>query len=129
MGASSTRRKEISGIWAGCAGGGIPRIVRIIRKMRGLGMDEDKLRVSAAEFHRNVGHYQDVALVQPVTITKNGRDRTVLISADEYDRLNGRNRKVYAAGETPEYLLEAMRTAEVPAEYNYLNDELKDWKP
>ena len=92
-------------------------------------MNDDDVRVTAAEFHRNVGHYQDVALTQPVTITKNGKERTVLISAKEYHRLRRNDRRVYLAGETPDYLIEAIKQAEVPTEYNHLNDELKDWKP
>jgi prevent-host-death family protein len=89
----------------------------------------DQVRVTAAEFHRNVGHYQDVALTEPVTITKNGKDRTVLLSAREYQRLKRSDRQVYSAGEAPDEIVEAIRRAEVPAEYNHLNEELKDWKP
>jgi len=33
--------------------------------------------VSSAEFQRNLGLYQDKALAEPVTITKNGRERLV----------------------------------------------------
>ena len=40
--------------------------------------------VTAGDFQRNSGQYQDRALVEPVIITRNGRERTVLISADEY---------------------------------------------
>lgn len=43
--------------------------------------------VSSAEFSRNLGLYQDKALAEPVTITKNGRERLVLLSVDEYQRL------------------------------------------
>jgi len=43
--------------------------------------------VSSAEFQRNLGLYQDKALAEPVTITKNGRERLVLLSVDEYHRL------------------------------------------
>jgi prevent-host-death family protein len=92
-------------------------------------MEDDEVRVTAAEFHRNVGHYQDVALTKPVAITKNGRGRTVLISMKEYERLKSRDRQVFSAGETPDYLIEAIRKAEMSPEYDYLNDELKDWKP
>ncbi len=92
-------------------------------------MDDEKLNVTAAEFHRNVGHYQDIALTRPVAITKNGRERTVLISAREYDRLKRGERRVYSAGEMPDELIKAIEQAEVPAEYACLNEELKDWKP
>lgn len=46
--------------------------------------------VSSAEFQRNLGLYQDKALAEPVTITKNGRERLVLLSVDEYHRLKNR---------------------------------------
>jgi PHD/YefM family antitoxin component YafN of YafNO toxin-antitoxin module len=52
------------------------------------------IRVSAAEFQRNIGRYQDLALTQPVAVTRNGRERTVMISTDEYQRLKRRDREV-----------------------------------
>jgi hypothetical protein len=33
------------------------------------------IKVPAAEFQRNVGRYQDLALTQPVAVTRNGRER------------------------------------------------------
>jgi prevent-host-death family protein len=48
--------------------------------------------VSSAEFQRNLGLYQDRALAEPVTITKNGRERLVLLSVDEYHRLKSQGR-------------------------------------
>ena len=39
----------------------------------------DNVLLSAAEFHRNVVAYQDIALTKPVTGTKNGREGTVLL--------------------------------------------------
>ena len=52
------------------------------------------IKVSAAEFQRNIGRYQDIALVQPVAVTRNGRERTVMISVEEYHRLKRRGRQV-----------------------------------
>ena len=40
------------------------------------------LTVSATEFQKNFAKYQDAALVQPVTVTQNGRERIVVLSAD-----------------------------------------------
>ena len=45
------------------------------------------VRVSAAEFQRNIGRYQDLALSRPVAVTRNGREGTILISEEEYRRL------------------------------------------
>lgn len=55
------------------------------------------IKVGAAEFQRNIGHYQDVALTQPVAVTRNGRERTVMISVAEYRRLKRRDREVLLA--------------------------------
>jgi prevent-host-death family protein len=52
------------------------------------------IKVSAAEFQRNIGRYQDLALSQPVTVTRNGRERTVMISVEEYKRLKQQERRV-----------------------------------
>ena len=52
------------------------------------------MRVSTANFIKNYGTLADKALAEPVTITKNGRDRLVVISVEEYDRLKSRDRRV-----------------------------------
>jgi len=76
------------------------------------------VRVSAGEFGREVGRYQDMALTQPVIVTRNGRDRTVMISVEEYNRLKRRDRRVLVAWELPSEQLEAIRRVEPPAEAN-----------
>jgi prevent-host-death family protein len=90
---------------------------------------DDVVVVTAAEFHRNIGTYQDIALTKTVTITKNGRERTVLISAEEYARLKRRDRRVIAAGELSERQVAAVRDAKVPDQYVDLDREVEDWKP
>ena len=62
---------------------------------------DDMVRVTAGEFGRAVGRYQDMALSQPVLVTRNGRDRTVMISVEEYHRLKRRDRRVLAPSEFP----------------------------
>lgn len=88
--------------------------------------NSDAVTVSAAEFHRNIGKYQDIALTKPVAITKNGRERTVLLSAEEYSRLKQRDRRVLGTVELSEQQLDAVRAARVPAEFAGLDSELKD---
>jgi prevent-host-death family protein len=90
---------------------------------------DDTVTVSAAEFHRNIGVYQDLALTKPVTITKNGRERTVLLSVEEYARLKRRDRRVIGAGELSAHHVEAANTARVPDQFAHLDKEIKDWKP
>ena len=90
---------------------------------------DDTVTVTSAEFHRNIGTYQDLALTRTVTITKNGRDRTVLISAEEYARLKRRDRRVIAAGELTEQQVSGLREAKVPDRHADLDREIHDWKP
>lgn len=89
---------------------------------------DEIVTVTAAEFHRNVGVYQDIALTKPVAITKNGRERTVLVSAEEFHRLKRRDRQAIAAGDLSDAQAEAIRNAKVPDQHAHLDDELKDWK-
>ena len=73
-------------------------------------------RVTTADFIKNFGQLADQALMSPVTITKNGRDRLVVLSVEEYQRLKRRDRQVYRAHEIPQVLVEAIATADAPAE-------------
>jgi PHD/YefM family antitoxin component YafN of YafNO toxin-antitoxin module len=86
------------------------------------------MRVSTAEFIRSYGTLADRALSEPVTITKNGRDRLVVISAEEYDRLRRRDRRVILPEELTDEEAALIAKAEVPAEYAYLDEEIKDWQ-
>ena len=84
------------------------------------------MRVSSAEFLKNYTALTDKALSEPVTITRDGRDRLVLLSADEYERLKRRDRRVIAAGELSNSERELIAKAEVPAEFAHLDAELED---
>ncbi len=90
---------------------------------------DETVTVTSADFQRNIGLYQDQALTKPVAITKNGRPRTVLISAEEYGRLKRRDRRALAAGEVSERQVAALREAKVPDRFADLDAELKTWKP
>jgi hypothetical protein len=87
------------------------------------------IRVSSTEFGKEVGRYQDIALAQPVVVTRNGRDRTVMISADEYQRLKRRDRMVFAAGELPDDMIDAVRDAEMDERHRHLDGLIPDWTP
>ncbi|MGH6855484.1 MAG: type II toxin-antitoxin system Phd/YefM family antitoxin [Aestuariivirga sp.] len=87
------------------------------------------IRVSATEFSKEAGRYQDTALTQAVVITRNGRDRTVIISAEEYQRLKRRDRQVLAAGELPDAIVEAVSQTEMDPRHLPLDSLVKDWNP
>ncbi len=82
------------------------------------------MQVSSTEFQKQVGLFQDKALSEPIFVTRNGRERTVLLSADEYRRLYKLARRSMSVTELTEQELEEIAAAEVPAEYAYLDAEL-----
>jgi prevent-host-death family protein len=83
------------------------------------------ITVSAAEFQRYFGRYQDEALTQPVVITRNGRERLVMISVDEYRRLRRSDRQVLRAGELNDADLAALEEIRAPEASTAFDDELK----
>jgi len=85
----------------------------------------DIFRVSSAEFQKNIGRYQDVALTQAVTITRNGRERTVMISAEEYQRLKRRDREVLGLDDFTQADVDLIRRAEPPRETAQFDSELE----
>jgi prevent-host-death family protein len=83
------------------------------------------IRVSAAEFQRNVGLYQDMALEQPVAVTRNGRERTVMISIEEYHRLKRRDRQVMGLEDFNEADIAALEEVRAPESAKDFDHELK----
>lgn len=84
----------------------------------------DVLKATAAEVGKNFGQFADKALVEPVVVTKYGRDHLVILSADEYERLKRRERQVYRAHEVPDHILVAIEAAEPPPESEAVEREL-----
>lgn len=84
------------------------------------------MRVTTAEFIKGYGSLADRALSEPVTITKNGRDRLVLLSAEEYARLARHDRRVLRAEDLSDAEAELIAQAEVPAEHAHLDALFED---
>ena len=82
------------------------------------------ITISSAEFQRNFGRYQDVALTEPVAITRNGRERVVVLSVDEYHRLKQRDRQVLSLVDFNEADLQAILAAEPPPEAATFDHEI-----
>lgn len=93
-------------------------MIRIIRKVSAM------IKVPSAEFQKNIGRYQDLALTQAVTVTRNGRERTVLISSEEYHRLKRRDRTVLSLGDFSPEDIAAIEGAKPPAEAAGYNGEV-----
>jgi PHD/YefM family antitoxin component YafN of YafNO toxin-antitoxin module len=63
---------------------------------------------------------------EPVRIAKNGHDRLVILSVEEYERLKRRDRRVIRAGELSDEEIALIAKAEVPIEHAHLDEDLKD---
>ncbi len=81
------------------------------------------IRVTSTEFSKEVGRYQDAALSQPVVVTRNGRDRTVMTFAEEYNRLKKRDREVLRLEDFSRDDIDAVRRAEPSKEAEAFNFE------
>ena len=83
------------------------------------------LTVSAAEFQRNFGRYQDEALKQPVSITRNGRDRLVVLAVEEYQRLKRRDRTVFKTEDLSDAEVRAITGGGMDPRHDHLDAELE----
>ncbi len=82
-------------------------------------------KVSSTDLSNKLGQYQDEALVRPVIITKNNRDRLVMLSIEEYRRLKQLDRKALFVEELTDADIVAISRAEVPVEHDHLNVEFE----
>jgi prevent-host-death family protein len=81
-------------------------------------------QVTISDLQRNIGDIQDAALKEPVSITRNDKEKYVLLSAEEYHRLKRRDREVLGIEELSEQDVRNIAAAQVPKEYEYLNELL-----
>jgi len=82
------------------------------------------ITITSVEFQRHFGRYQDEALKEPVSITRNGRERIVVLSAEEYNRLKRRDRHVMALSDFTELDILAIENAEAPTEASAFDHEV-----
>lgn len=87
------------------------------------------MRVTTADFIKSYGTLADKALTEPVTITKNGRDRLVLVSADEYARLKRRDRRAILPEELTAEDVAAIAASEMDPRHDHLNGEVRGRQP
>lgn len=81
---------------------------------------------SAQEFQKRLGEVQDAALKAPVAITHRGRRRHVLMSIDEFERLEqAASPRAYRLGELPPDLADELEGVEMDSRHDHL-DKLLD---
>lgn len=82
--------------------------------------------VTITQLQRHIGDIQEIASNEPVCITRNGREKYVLLSAREYHRLKRRDRQVLGVEDLSEDDVRDIAAANVPEEYAYLNELLNE---
>jgi prevent-host-death family protein len=86
------------------------------------------MKVTSTEFQQNVGRYQDAAQHAPVTVTKNGRIHTVLVSAAFFEMVM-KGRVARRVEDLDDDTLKAIAGSNVPEEFAELDQLVADWKP
>ncbi len=83
------------------------------------------MTVSAVEFQRHFGRYQDEALKQPLAISRNGRERLVVLAVEWYERLKRRDRVVFRTEELTDGEVKAITEGGMDTRHDHLNAELE----
>lgn len=83
------------------------------------------ITVSSGAFLKAYGRFSEAALREPVSITNHGRERLVLLSADEYRRLKRNDRVSLYAWELSDEDLKALAVSESPTEAEAYDHEMK----
>ena len=83
------------------------------------------ITVSSADFLKAYGRISETALREPVSITSHGRERLVLLSADEYRRLKANDRTALYPWELGAEDLRALEVAEPSADAAVFDHETR----
>lgn len=79
----------------------------------------------ASEVQKNFGAYHDKALVEPVRVTKYGRETVYIVSAATFHLLKQGQRRALAAAELSDAEMAAIAAAEIPAEQRYSDKDVE----
>ncbi len=82
-------------------------------------------RFTSLDLQRNTARVQEAAMREAVTVSYHGRDRLVILSIDEFERLKRRDKAVIAMEEMPAEFLRALEEPYFDAEQAAL-DRLMD---
>jgi PHD/YefM family antitoxin component YafN of YafNO toxin-antitoxin module len=79
-------------------------------------MGDATLMVTTAELEHDFDTWQKRALSQPVAVTNGGQPQTVIVSAEEYQRLKSRDQQALLIEELDDQTLAALALAGPPEE-------------
>jgi prevent-host-death family protein len=83
-------------------------------------------RITAGEFQRKFGEFQQRAQREPVEITRHGRRDLILMSAEHYDWLVAATGRAAPTTNTSETVLEAVRQARMDPQLAVLDALMKN---
>ncbi|MFM7630902.1 MAG: type II toxin-antitoxin system Phd/YefM family antitoxin [Alphaproteobacteria bacterium] len=81
------------------------------------------IMISSSELQKHLGLYQDKALREPIAVTRNGRERIVILSVEEYQRLKKQDTRALPVEMLSDDDLKAIEASEVPDEYAHLDEK------
>jgi prevent-host-death family protein len=84
-----------------------------------------KVTISSGDFLKSYGRIVETAMREPVSITSHGRERLVLLSADEYRRLKQNDREPLYPWELNDDDLRVLEVSEPPESTARFDHETK----
>lgn len=82
-------------------------------------------QVSSGELQKEFGRYRVIAHREAVVITNHGREDLVLLSAEEYRRLQDLEERAFHVSEMSDDDIASLSQVEIPAEAKLYNNEVK----
>lgn len=82
-------------------------------------------QVTSGELQKEFGRYRTIAHREAVLITNHGREDLVLLSAEEYRRLQRLEERAFHISSLTDDELSDLSEAKIPSEAKRFNDEMK----
>ncbi|WP_108462819.1 type II toxin-antitoxin system Phd/YefM family antitoxin [Devosia naphthalenivorans] len=79
--------------------------------------------VPASEVAKNFGEWHDKALIEPVLVSKYGRESVVLISVETYRALLRNYREVVDTSELDDLVANGIESSEIPEQYRWSSED------
>jgi PHD/YefM family antitoxin component YafN of YafNO toxin-antitoxin module len=74
---------------------------------------------TATDVQKDFGAYHDLALVEPVRVTKDGRETVFIVSAETFHNLKQAQHEAIASADLSDEELALIEAAEIHAEHRY----------
>tara|TARA_R110001592_G_scaffold59905_1_gene181992 strand:+ start:237 stop:491 length:255 start_codon:yes stop_codon:yes gene_type:complete len=83
------------------------------------------VQVTSGEIQKEFGRYRSIAHREAVVITNHGREDLVLLSAEEYRRLQELEERAFHISDLTAVELSSLSEVVIPAEAKRYNEEMK----